>query len=40
MNGELAIDLTTGYVVAVLSNIDPPAAEEVAEYIVNRLPRP
>jgi hypothetical protein len=39
MNGELAIDLTTGYAVAVLSNIDPPAAEEVAEYIVNRLPR-
>jgi D-alanyl-D-alanine carboxypeptidase len=40
MNGELAIDVSTGYVVAVLANVDPPAAQIVSEYIVERLPRP
>jgi CubicO group peptidase (beta-lactamase class C family) len=38
MNGELEIDLRSGYVVAVLSNLDPPAAQREAEFIVNRLP--
>jgi D-alanyl-D-alanine carboxypeptidase len=38
MNGDLAIDPQSGYVVAVLSNLDPPAAQRVAAFITNRLP--
>ncbi len=38
MNGELRIFLKSGYVVAVLSNIDPPAASRVAGFIGARLP--
>jgi D-alanyl-D-alanine carboxypeptidase len=38
MNGDLEIDPRSGYVVAVLSNLDPPAAQRVSEFIVNRLP--
>jgi CubicO group peptidase (beta-lactamase class C family) len=38
MSGELRIFLTSGYVVAVLSNIDPPAASRVAGFIGARLP--
>jgi len=38
MNGELKICPTPGYVVAVLSNLDPPAATRVADFITNRLP--
>jgi hypothetical protein len=38
MNGELKICPGPGYVVAVLSNLDPPAATRVADFITNRLP--
>jgi CubicO group peptidase (beta-lactamase class C family) len=38
MNGELKICPTQGYVVAVLANLDPPAASRVADFITNRLP--
>jgi hypothetical protein len=33
INGQLDIYWTRGYAVAVLSNYDPPAAEDVAERI-------
>jgi D-alanyl-D-alanine carboxypeptidase len=38
MNGDLKICPSTGYVVAVLANLDPPAATRVSEFIANRLP--
>jgi CubicO group peptidase (beta-lactamase class C family) len=38
MNGELEICPTAGYVVAVLANLDPPAAGRIAQFITNRLP--
>jgi len=38
MNGELEICPTAGYVVAVLANLDPPAAGRISQFIVNRLP--
>ena len=38
MNGELAFEPDGGYVVVVLSNLDPPAAGQVAAFILNRLP--
>jgi CubicO group peptidase (beta-lactamase class C family) len=38
MNGELKICPSSGYVVAVLANMDPPAASRVADFIANRLP--
>jgi CubicO group peptidase (beta-lactamase class C family) len=38
MNGELKICPGRGYVVAVLSNLDPPAASRVADFIANHLP--
>jgi D-alanyl-D-alanine carboxypeptidase len=37
MNGELAIFPESGVVVAVLSNLDPPAASAVSDFITNRL---
>jgi len=39
MNGDLKIYPQTGYVVAVLSNMDPPAASRVSDFIANRLPK-
>jgi D-alanyl-D-alanine carboxypeptidase len=33
MNGDLRIYLKSGYVVAVLANIDPPAAQRVSEWV-------
>ena len=39
MNGDLAIFPDTGYVVVVLSNLDPPAAGRVANFIRAHLPR-
>jgi CubicO group peptidase (beta-lactamase class C family) len=39
MNGELQIYPQSGYVIAVLSNLDPPAASRVSEFIANRLPK-
>jgi len=38
MNGELTIYPQSGYVVAVLANIDPPAAQRIASFVGNRLP--
>ena len=38
MNGELKICPGRGYVIAVLSNLDPPAATRVADFSANRLP--
>jgi CubicO group peptidase (beta-lactamase class C family) len=38
MNGDLKICPDDGYVIAVLSNVDPPAAGRVSEFIANRLP--
>jgi CubicO group peptidase (beta-lactamase class C family) len=38
MNGELAFEPNGGYVVVVLSNLDPPAAGQVASFILSRLP--
>lgn len=38
MNGELRIYPGSGYVVAVLANLDPPAATELARFIGDRLP--
>jgi CubicO group peptidase (beta-lactamase class C family) len=39
MNGDLRIYPKSGYVVAVLSNLDPPAATQVSSFIDFRLPR-
>jgi CubicO group peptidase (beta-lactamase class C family) len=38
MNGDLRICPSSGYVVVVLANLDPPAASRVSGFIVNRLP--
>jgi hypothetical protein len=38
MNGELRIYPDSGYVIAVLANMDPPAATRVADFIGERLP--
>jgi CubicO group peptidase (beta-lactamase class C family) len=39
MNGDLRIYPKSGYVVAVLSNVDPPAAQQVSSFLDVRLPR-
>ena len=39
MSGDLRIYLPSGYVVAVLSNLDPPAAPQVTTFIDLRLPK-
>jgi D-alanyl-D-alanine carboxypeptidase len=39
MNGDLRIYPKSGYVVAVLSNLDPPAAQRISGYIDPRLPQ-
>jgi D-alanyl-D-alanine carboxypeptidase len=38
MNGDLKICPQAGYVVAVLANLDPPAAQRVSDFVLNRLP--
>ena len=38
MNGDLKIYPKSGYVVAVLANLDPPAAGRVSEFLDTRLP--
>ena len=38
MNGMLQICPASGYVIAVLANMDPPAASRVSDFITNRLP--
>jgi CubicO group peptidase (beta-lactamase class C family) len=39
MNGDLRIYPKSGYVVAVLSNLDPPAAQQVSSFLDLRLPQ-
>jgi CubicO group peptidase (beta-lactamase class C family) len=39
MNGDLEICPSTGYTIAVLSNLDPPAAGHISDFITNRLPK-
>ena len=38
INGDLKIYPKTGYVVAVLANLDPPAAQRITDYLDPRLP--
>jgi hypothetical protein len=38
MNGELNICPESGYIVAVLANLDPPAADRAANFVAARLP--
>lgn len=38
MNGDLRIFPESGYVIAVLANLDPPAAERISSYASDRLP--
>jgi CubicO group peptidase (beta-lactamase class C family) len=38
MNGDLKIYPKSGYVVAVLANLDPPAAQRISDYLDPRLP--
>jgi len=38
MSGDLEICPRHGYVIAILANIDPPAADSVSEFVLNRLP--
>ena len=38
MNGDLVIYPDSGYTVAVLANMDPPAAQRISSFVANRLP--
>ena len=38
MNGDLRICRESGYVIAVLANMDPPAAQRISTYVAARLP--
>jgi len=38
MNGDLKICPAPGYVIAVLANLDPPAAQRVSDFVATRLP--
>jgi D-alanyl-D-alanine carboxypeptidase len=38
MNGDPRIYPKSGYVVAVLTNLDPPAADQITEHLDPRLP--
>jgi len=38
MDGVLELFPDSGYVVAVLANVDAPAAQRAAEFVINRLP--
>ncbi len=39
MNGDLKIYPKSGYVVAVLANLDPPSAQQISEFLDPRLPK-
>jgi len=39
MNGDLRIYPKSGYIVAVLANLDPPAAQRISEFLDARLPQ-
>lgn len=38
VNGDLKISTASGYTIAMLSNLDPPAATRMAGYVAERLP--
>jgi CubicO group peptidase (beta-lactamase class C family) len=38
MNGDLKFSPDSGYIIAVLANLDPPAASRIADFIAARLP--
>jgi hypothetical protein len=38
MNGELKFCPQTGYIIAILANLDPPAAQRPVAFLANRLP--
>jgi hypothetical protein len=38
VNGDLEMCLDSSYTIVALTNVDPPAAEQVAQFIMNRLP--
>jgi hypothetical protein len=38
MNGDLRIVPSAGYIVVVLSNLDPPAGQDLALFALDRLP--
>ena len=38
VNGDLEMCLNSSYAIVVLANMDPPAAEQVSEFIIGRLP--
>jgi CubicO group peptidase (beta-lactamase class C family) len=38
MNGELRIFPESGYAIAILANLDPPAASRLADFLIERLP--
>ena len=38
MNGMLQICPGPGYIIAALANLDPPAAQRIVDFTVNRLP--
>jgi D-alanyl-D-alanine carboxypeptidase len=38
MNGDLKIYPKPGYVIVALTNIDPPAAQRISDYLDPRLP--
>jgi CubicO group peptidase (beta-lactamase class C family) len=38
MNGDLRIFVRSGYVIAVLANLDPPAAHRIAEFLDGNIP--
>jgi hypothetical protein len=38
MSGDLKICPVPNYVTAVLANVDPPAANDISGFVVNRLP--
>jgi CubicO group peptidase (beta-lactamase class C family) len=40
VSGDLKICPAAGYVVAVLANMDPPAAHRISNFVVNQLPEP
>jgi D-alanyl-D-alanine carboxypeptidase len=38
VNGDLEMCLNSSYVIVVLANMDPPAAEQISQFIIDRLP--
>jgi CubicO group peptidase (beta-lactamase class C family) len=40
MNGDLTFCPKSGYIIAVLANMDPPAAQRAANFVASRLPLP